>query len=259
VKIKLVNPNTTASMTAMMGECARAVAARGTVIVAANPAMGPPSIEGWYDEALAVPGLLAEIASGEADGCGGYVIACFGDPGLYAAREVARGPVVGIAEAAMHAASLVAPSFSVVTTLGRTRGMAWHLAERYGMRRFCRSVRAANTPVLELAVPGSSARALIAAECRQALDVDGAEAIVLGCAGMADLAAELSAAIGAPVIDGVTAAVKLVEALAGLGLKTAKRGEFAPPLEKEYSGSFACFSPPAPTESHRLTPTFAVS
>jgi hypothetical protein len=58
---------------------------------------------------------------------------------------------------------------------------------------------------------------------------------------------ELSTAIGAPVIDGVTAAVKLVEALAGLGLQTAKRGEYAPPLEKQYAGLFASFSPPAAT------------
>jgi allantoin racemase len=243
VKIKLINPNTTASMTAMMGECARRVAAPGTQIVAANPSMGPPSIEGWYDEALALPGLLAEIASGEVDGCDGYVIACFGDPGLFAAREVARGPVLGIAEAAMHAASLIAPSFSVVTTLSRTCGMAWHLAERYGMRRFCRSVRAADVPVLDLAVAGSRAQHAIVETCRQALGVDGAEAIVLGCAGMADLAAQIADAIGAPVIDGVTAAVKFVEALGALGLAAAKSSEFAPPLEKRYTGLLAPFSP----------------
>jgi allantoin racemase len=245
VKIKLVNPNTTSSMTVMMGECARRVAAAGTQIIATNPSMGPPSIEGWYDEAFAVPGLLAEIAEGEREGCDGYIIACFGDPGLYAARELARGPVVGIAQAAMHAASLVAPSFAVVTTLSRTCGMAWQLAERYGMRRFCRSVRAADIPVLELAVPGSRARQRIIEECRQALAVDGADAIVLGCAGMADLAGEIGGAIGAPVIDGVTAAVKLVEALAALGLRTAKSGEFAPPLAKNYTGLLAPFSPPS--------------
>jgi allantoin racemase len=259
VKIKLVNPNTTASMTAMMGECARSVAAPGTQVVASNPSKGPPSIEGWYDEALAVPGLLAEIAAGEAEGCDGYVIACFGDPGLYAAREIARGPVVGIAEAAMHAASLVASSFAVVTTLARTRGMAWQLAERYGMRRFCRSVRAADIPVLELASPGSRARQSIEAECRQALEIDGADAIVLGCAGMADLARELSTSIGAPVIDGVTAAVKLVEGLVALGLQTAKRGEYAAPLEKAYGGTFAPLSPPAATRSRNETATFAAS
>jgi allantoin racemase len=166
VKIKLINPNTTGSMTSMMGDCARRVANAGTEIIAASPGMGPPSIEDWYDDALAVPGLLAEVAAGERAGCDGYVIACFGDPGLFAARELARGPVVGIAEAAMHAASMLAPSFAVVTTLGRTRGMAWHLAERYGMQRFCRSVRATEISVLDLAIPGrapgsSSSRSVV--------------------------------------------------------------------------------------------------
>jgi allantoin racemase len=232
VKITLVNPNTTARMTAAMATAARRVAAPATTIVGVNPRSGPASIEGWYDEALAVPGMLAEIAAAQAAGSDGYVIACFGDPGLYAARELVRGPVVGIAEAAMHAASLIAPSFAVVTTLGRTRGMAWHLAERYGMRRFCRSVRATEIAVLDLDRPGSTARRTLIDECRRAVDDDGAEAIVLGCAGMVDFCHDVEAALGVPVIDGVTAAIKLVEALGALGLRTAKRGEFAPPLAK---------------------------
>lgn len=244
MRIKLINPNTTRGMTETIGSCARAVAAAGTQVVATNPASGPSSIESWYDEALCVPGLLAEIESGERDGFDGYVIACFGDPGLYAAREVARGPVVGIAEAAMHVASFVAPSFGVVTTLSRTRGMAWHLAERYGMRRFCRSVRATEIAVLDLAKPGSDARAQIVAECRAAIDDDGAEAIVLGCAGMADLCEDVSRAIGAPVVEGVAAALKLVESLVALGLRTAKRGEYARPLPKRYEGVLASFAPP---------------
>jgi allantoin racemase len=245
VKIALINPNTTAAMTAMMDECARRVAAPGTQIMAVNPAMGPPSIEGWYDDALAVPGLLAELAAGERRGCDGSIIACFGDPGLFAAREIARGPVIGIAEAAMHAACMIAPSFSIVTTLSRTRGLAAHLAERYGMQRFCRSVRAIDVAVLDLVLPGSDARRLIVQECRNALDVDGAEAIVLGCAGMADLCDEIAATIGAPVVDGVTAAVKLVEALVALKLFTEKRGEYALPVPKTYSGLLEPFSPAA--------------
>jgi allantoin racemase len=243
VKIKLVNPNTTASMTAMLGVCARRVVAVGTEILETNPAMGPPSIESWYDEAMAVPGLLAEITAGERTGCDGYVIACFGDPGLLAAREIARGPVLGIAEAAMHVASMIAPNFSVVTTMARTRGMAWALAERYGMQRFCRSVRATEIPVLDLALPGSAARRQIVDECRRAMEIDGAESIVLGCAGMADLCADMSATLGVPVIDGVTAAVKMVEAMVGLGVVTAKRGEFAYPAAKTYTGVFAAQSP----------------
>jgi allantoin racemase len=230
-------------MTDSMANCARAVAAPGTRIVAATSTMGPPSIEGWYDESLALPGLLAQVEGGERDGIDGYVIACFGDPGLYAARELARGPVVGIAEAAMHAASVIAPSFAVVTTLARTTGMAWHLAERYGMKRFCRSVRASDVAVLDLDRPGSAARRLIVDECRRALDEDGADAIVLGCAGMADLARSVEDAIGAPVVEGVTAALKWVEALVALGLSTAKRGEYARPLVKRYDGPLADFSP----------------
>ena len=243
MKIKVINPNTTARMTDTMASCARAVASLGTEVVAATSTMGPPSIESWYDESLALPGLLAEVTSGEREGIDGYVIACFGDPGLYAARELARGPVIGIAEAAMHAASVIAPSFSVVTTLARTTGMAWHLAERYGMKRFCRSVRASEVAVLDLDRPGSAARALIVDECRRALEEDGADAIVLGCAGMADLSRAIEDAVGAPVVEGVTAALKWVEALVSLRLQTAKRGEYARPLAKRYDGPLADFSP----------------
>lgn len=243
MRIKLINPNTTRRMTEAMGRCAREVAAPGTEVIAVNPTMGPPSIEGYYDEALATPGLLAEVAAGEREGCDGYVIACFGDPGLYAARELARGPVIGIAEAAMHAASVLAPGFSVVTTLARTCGMAWHLAERYGMKRFCRNVRATDVAVLDLDKPGSAARRIILDECRRALAEDGSDAIVLGCAGMAELCAEIEDALGAPVIEGVTAAVKWIEALVSLRLSTAKRGDYARPLAKRYDGALASFSP----------------
>ena len=244
MRIRLINPNTTQRMTDAMGRCAREVAAPGTEIIAVNPTMGPPSIEGYYDEALATPGLLAEVAAGERDGCDAYVIACFGDPGLYAARELARGPVIGIAEAAMHAASVLAPGFSVVTTLARTCGMAWHLAERYGMKRFCRNVRATDVAVLDLDKPGSAARRIILDECRRALAEDGSDAIVLGCAGMAELCAEIEDALGAPVIEGVTAAVKWTEALVALRLSTAKRGDYARPLAKRYDGALESFSPP---------------
>ncbi|MBC8745823.1 MULTISPECIES: aspartate/glutamate racemase family protein [Paraburkholderia] len=243
MRIRLINPNTTRRMTEAMGRCARDVAGPGTEVIAINPTMGPPSIEGYYDEALATPGLLAEVIAGEREGCDGYVIACFGDPGLYAARELARGPVIGIAEAAMHAASVLAPGFSVVTTLARTCGMAWHLAERYGMKRFCRNVRATDVAVLDLDKPGSAARRVILDECRRALAEDGSDAIVLGCAGMAELCAEIEDALGAPVIEGVTAAVKWTEALVALRLATAKRGDYARPLAKRYDGALASFSP----------------
>ncbi len=221
MRIKLINPNTTQRMTESMARCAREVAAPGTEIIAVSPTMGPPSIEGYYDEALTSLGLLAEIEAGEKQGVDGYVIACFGDPALYAACELARGPVIGIAEAAMHAANVVAPGFSVVTTLQRTVGMTWHLAKRYGMSRFCKNMRATDVPVLELDVPGSPARQTIVDECCR----------------------EVEDAIGAPVVEGVTTAVKWTEALVALGLHTAKRGDYARSLAKRYDGVLANFSP----------------
>lgn len=233
-------------MTRKIGEAARAVAAPGTEIIACNPSMGPVSIEGHYDEAMSVVGLLEEVRQGEAAGVDGYVIACFGDPGLLAAREVARGPVIGIAEAAMHAASFIATGFSIVTTLSRTRIVAQQLVENYGMSRFCRNIRATDLPVLELEVEGSSARKIITEECRQALVEDRAGAIVLGCGGMADLATQIGQEIGAPVIDGVSAAVKFVEALVSLRLGTSKIGDLAFPIAKPYTGTLESFAPQSP-------------
>ena len=239
MRIKVINPNSTAAMTAVIAAAARAAASPGTEIVAATSPSGPASIEGHYDEAVSVIGLLEEIRAGERDGCDGYVVACFGDPGLLAAREAARGPVLGIAEAAMHAASFLSTGFSVVTTLGRTRVIAEQLVRNYGMEHQCRRVRATELAVLELDDPASDARARILAECRRALDQDGSGAIVLGCAGMADLAADLQRELGAPVIDGVGIAVRFVEALCGLGLSTSKRGDLAAPIRKPYAGALA--------------------
>ena len=243
MRMKVINPNTTESMTAKIGESARAAAAPGTEIVACSPAAGPASIEGHYDEAVAAIGVIEEVRAGERDGIDAYVIACFGDPGLLAAREVAVGPVVGIAEAAMHMASFITTGFSIVTTLPRSVNHLRHLAEFYGMSRFLLNVRASRLAVLDLEEEGSQARHIVLSECRRAVEEDGAGAVLLGCAGMADLAAEIERQIGVPVIDGVAAAVKQAEALVGLGLKTSKTGELAYQLPKAYAGRFADLAP----------------
>ena len=160
MRLVLINPNTTASMTAKAGAAARAVAAAGTEIVAINPADGPVSIEGYLDEAYAVPGLLDEIARRERSApADGYIIACFDDTGLDAARCLARAPVVGIGEAAFHLASLVAGRFSVITTLSRSVPALEHNLVKYGLAARCARVRAAEVPVLSLEEPGSPARA----------------------------------------------------------------------------------------------------
>jgi allantoin racemase len=238
--ITVINPNTSAAMTSVIESAARAVAGPSTRIRAVTPGMGPASIESHYDEALAVPGILAEITEGERTGSDGYVLACFGDPGLPAARELARGPVVGIAEAAMHTASLLGRGFSVVTTLDRTRGRAWDLAEQYGMRRFCLGVRACDIPVLELDRDPDALKVVTEA-CARAVEGDGADAVVLGCAGMSTWCERIAAEVGVPVIDGVAAAVLSVQSLITMGLRTGALGEFAAPPPKPYSGPLSAF------------------
>lgn len=243
MRLLVVNPNCTASITAKIGAAARAAASRGTEIAAVDPGEGPVSIEGYVDEAFAVPGMLREIRRAEADGVDAHVIACFDDTGLDAARALANAPVIGIGEAAFHMASLVAGRFSVVTTLSRSIPAIEANLVRYGLAARCARVRASEVPVLALEDPGSGAAAAISAEIGRAIDEDRAEAIVLGCAGMADLARSLSDRHGLPVLDGVACAVKLAEGLVALGLRTSKRGGYAAPGAKEYRGRFAGDAP----------------
>ena len=241
MRILIVNPNTTAAMTEAIGRAGRRAASPGTEIIAVNPADGPVSIEGYYDEALSVPGLLAEIAKGEADGVSAHIIACFDDTGLEAARCASLAPVIGIGEAAFHMASLLGHRFSVITTLSRSIAVIENNLLKYGLADRCAGVRACELPVLSLDDPASDAVARIGAEIELATRQDKAEVIVLGCAGMADLAARLPARHGVPVIDGVASAVKLAEALVTLGLKTSKVGAYAPPRPKPYLGALASF------------------
>jgi allantoin racemase len=241
--IRVVNPNTTAAMTATIARAATEAAAPGTTIEAVTSPTGPVSIEGYYDEALCLPGLLREIRQGEALGADAHVIACFDDTGLDAARQIATAPVIGIGEAAYHAATLVAHRFTVITTLGRSIPALEHNLLKYGFERRSH-VRAAEVAVLALEDEGSDARARIDAEIARALDEDRAEAIVLGCAGMARLAQALAAEHGCPVIEGVSTAVGLAEMLVRAGLKTSKRGGYALGTPKKLVGPIADILPP---------------
>ncbi|MDR9804861.1 aspartate/glutamate racemase family protein [Rhizobium hidalgonense] len=240
MRILIINPNTTASMTEKAAAAARAVAASGTEIIAATSSMGPVSIEGHYDGALAIPGLMHELKERQA-GYDAAVIACFDDTGLEAARSFADVPILGLCESAVVTAGFLAQRFTVVTTLERSRVLIDNLVRRYGMGDRAK-VRASDIPVLELENAASDAIGKLRAEIERAL-ADGAEAIVLGCAGMTDLARQLQAIYGVPVVDGVAAAVKQAEALVSLGLSTSKRGSYASPLPKPFVGALSAFSP----------------
>lgn len=219
-------------MTTQALESALRVANAGTRVTAVNPARTPVSIEGSSDEALAVPDMLSEIRCGEDQGVDAFVIACFDDPGLHAAREVATGPVIGICQAAVQVAMTISRRFSVVTTLPRSVPIIEDIVRAYGAGNHCRAVHAIDLPVLGLEEEPETAERLLIDMIEYAKDKDGAEAIILGCAGMSRLCERLTAATGIPVIDGVTAALKIAEALVGAGYATSKVNAYNYPRKK---------------------------
>ena len=236
MRLLVINPNTTQAMTDAIGDAARAVAASGTEIDAVTPDWGPASIEGHAEEVLASAAVLDVVAQRGA-AYDGIAIACYGDPGLYAAREIAPVPVVGIAEASMLLASTVAHRFSVVTVLDRIVPMLEDVVGRYGLRDRCASVRGTSLAVLEIERDPAAAAREVLAQARRAVAEDGAEAICLGCAGMAVLECTVRDELeDVPVIDGVAAAVKTLEATVGLGLRTSRRAAFMRPGPKELKG-----------------------
>lgn len=229
MRITLINPNTSRAMTAKIAAAAREVAGPDVEINAISPLVGPDAIESHLDEAFAAVAVVELVEQDQlSGGSDAYVVACFGDPGLDAARELVDVPVVGIAEAAMHVAAISGRSFAVVTTLTRTLGRARDLVTRYGMTRACVSLAGSGIPVLELEDTSSESFEKISVLCAEAVAAE-ADVIVLGCAGMADLCRTLSDRVGVPVVDGVAASVGLASAMVRMGVGTSKRDEYAPP------------------------------
>lgn len=214
--ILVINPNSTGAMTRSIEKAAMDAAGEGTRITALNPDDTPPAIQGAEDGAAALPGLFRlfqrEVAAGTScyDAC---IIACFDDTGLMALKRHAGIPVIGIGEAAFHAAMLVGERFSVVTTLSISIPVIESNLANYGFQKRCAKVRASEVPVLALESDKAASTETIATEIALALEEDRPDSIVLGCAGMADLAFSLSERFSLPVIDGVATAVAFAEAL----------------------------------------------
>lgn len=215
MRLLIINPNTTASMTETVAAVARCVALEPGNVAAVNPDTGPAAIQGAEDGERALPGLFAvferEVLSG--DRFDGVIIACFDDTGLWDLRARSHIPVVGIGEAGYHVAALLGPRFSVVTTLEVSVPVLEDNIRRYGFAERCARVRASGIPVLDIEGDAARSRGMIEAEVARAFEEDDVASVVLGCAGMAKLAEDLTRRFGRPVIDGVAAAVGLSETL----------------------------------------------
>jgi allantoin racemase len=233
MRLLVINPNTSVEMTQGIHEEATRYARPGTEIETVSPAWGPRSIEGHADDIAAAAATLEVVAERSAE-FDGLVIACFGDPGLYAAREVSPVPVIGIAEAALLTACTVAYSFSVVTVLPRVKPWIEDTVRLHGLESRCASVRTTPLTVLDCERDPAAAEREIVRASRAAIEEDGAEAICLGCAGMGPLDKAVERALGVPVLDGVACAVKLLEGLVDYGLATSRVAAFKAPEQKEH-------------------------
>lgn len=235
MRILVVNVNTTEAMTETIAEQARSVAGPGTEIVGLTPFVGADSVEGNYESYLAAVGVMDRVLAYD-EPYDAVIQAGFGEHGREGLQELLDVPVVDITEAAAHLAHLLGYRYSVVTTLDRTIPLIEERLLVAGLRSHCASVRASGLSVLELEESPERAIAAIVDHAKSAVQDDRAEVIVLGCGGMAGLDRAIREATAAPVVDGVSAAVKLAESLVTLGLSTSKVRTYAPPRSKRVEG-----------------------
>lgn len=235
MRIKVINPNTNPDMTENISRVANRYTTDDTEIVAVSPERGPVSIESYYDDYLAVPGLLEEIIR-DSDEFDAFVNACWGDPGLDACREVTDKPVVGIAEGSMYVANMLGAMFSVATIIPRAEDFITEAVRKAGLEGKLASVRCTDLTVAETEETRDAAKDALLDASQRAIEEDGAEVICLGCAGMGGLDEPLEDELPVPVIDSVAAGSVLAESLVQLGKQTSKRLTYRTPELKEIKG-----------------------
>lgn len=212
MKILVINPNSSPAMTADIRRAAERYAA-GRFAVEVLPTPGAPEfIDTFEDRALAAPGMMRLVREHPADA---YVVACHCDPNLQLLRELTDRPVVGIGEASFSMAAMLGDSFSVLSTGIYSNPNKVNLIRSYHMEAHLASVRAVEDgPEDELT------RYL--ATARRAMQEDGAEVIILGCAGLCQLAGDMEKALGVPVLDGVACGLAVAEGMVYAGMHTSK-------------------------------------
>lgn len=235
MKLLLVNPNITDRITAFMLEEALRSAAPGTQVQAVSAPFGTQYVENRAEAAIASHAVLEAVAT-HGGGCDAVIVAAFGDPGVEAARELFDMPVVGISEAAFHMAWLLGRRYSVVCLTPRLRTWYLECARDTGLDGRLASVRA--LPRLDAGITEArdAARDALLEQCRRAVEDDQAEVVIVGGGPLAGVAREIAHLLPVPVIDGVSCAVRLAEALVGLHPAVPSAGSFARPPAKPARG-----------------------
>lgn len=224
MKILLVNPNTSASVTARIEAVARAAAGPGTEIAALTAPRGVPYIA-TRGEAVIGAAVALEMLAEHHAGCDAAVIAAFGDPGLYGARELLPIPVIGMAEAAMLTACMLGRRFALVSFASALEPWFRECVELHGLERRLSGIHMLAGGFRKIGDVQEEKEALLIELCHKAIE-SGADTIVLAGAPLAGLAAKVADRVPVPLVDGVAAAVKQAETLASLKPRKAIAGSF---------------------------------
>jgi allantoin racemase len=217
----IINPNSSEHVTAGIDAAVDPLRAFDTPIRCLTLAAGPPGIESQAQADLTIAPMLALAAA--QDDASGFVIACFGDPGLHALRDQTARPVVGIQEAAVMTALTLGQRFGVIAILPASIPRHLRAFGAMGVLDRLAGDRALGLGVAELADPDRSLAAMIATG-RRLRDMDGADVLIMGCAGMAGFRAALEEATGLPVVEPCQAATTLALGLIALDLSHRKKG-----------------------------------
>lgn len=226
MRLLLINPNTTASITELVRSEAVKVAGPGTEIVAVTGRFGAHYIASRAAYAIAGHAALDAFAEHGA-GADAIVLACFGDPGLAGLKELAPVPVIGMAEAACHQATLLGRRFGIVTGGERWGPMLEECVATMGLTERLSGISTVTATGADIARDPEGSAALLADACRGAVE-DGAEVVVLGGAGLAGIAPRIRDRVSVPVIDGLVAAVTAAEAAVAQHVIKARAGSMAP-------------------------------
>jgi allantoin racemase len=240
MRIFVINPNTSESMTDHIRRTLEKVKRADTELKVVCSEYGPITIESAYDEALAQPAVLERVRQANEEGYDAVILACFSDPGLDAAKEISEIPVIGIEESTMHIAAMLGHKFSVTTSgYSRVPTRELHVRER-GLENSYASTFVLEMSVKEMDEEPEKARARILEVARDAVEEDGTEVIILGCAGLAGYAEDAERELGVVVLDPTSVALKVAEAMVDLGLRHSKIRRFAKPPEKEIKEKPCC-------------------
>jgi allantoin racemase len=228
MRVLLINPNTTEAVTQRMADAARGAAAPDTEIVPVTARFGAAVIGSRVEAAFSAAAVIERLPRC-AEGCDAAIIGASLDPGLAAVREMLDIPVVAITEAALHTACLLGGRFGAITMGANNGTFLRELAVAYGLSTRLGAVHTlATTPLDFLADLAKGTDAIRAAAEAMTTD-DAVDTIVLIGAVMAGVPALLQPALRVPVLEGVSAAVVLTEALVRLRIPPARGGSYAAP------------------------------